>query len=428
MANRYIRVAGGNYNAAATWESSPGAADVVTVPGASDAAIGHATSGNLTITAAAAAQSIDLSAYVGTLVINSSQTWTVSGGVTLGAGMTWVATTGTIATGTAGTWTSNGITIPCAFSITAAVTITLADAMIVGGTFTCSATGSTTISGGFTLRCNGNVTLSGTLAAAAGAQFRFGGTGNWVGSSTGTRRLQMPTTIDTAGTLTLSANCRIGNGGSLTYVSGTIVATDDIYISGNTSLAVAGMTNASFTVDAVSTVTLTENWNAVQIGLGSNLTMAGSFTTTTTTLLFFATSTLARAGAWNITTLQVNAGAFTASLTGAFDQTLTNLRIFSGAAVALTSGRVLTVTTEIFMTAAGTASTATLRSVTGSSAITLDYQGGNAGNRIFRATFTDVNMATGQKLWNYHGQTLTRTNGIVNFTSPPVPRMYVASA
>lgn len=425
MADRYVRAAGGNYNAAGTWELTPGGGESVAVPTASDAVKTTASSGNLTITAAAAALSADFTSYVGTLVINASQTWTVSGSVTLGSGMTWTANTGTIATGTSGTWTFNGKMIPCAFSITAAVTITLGDSGEVDGAFSCTNTGTTTINGSsFTLRCDGNVTLSGTTAGTA--TLRFGGTGTWVGSSTTTRRLQMATVIDTAGTLTLGANPRIGNGTTLTYVAGTVTPTNAIQVNGNCTLAMAGVSGISYSVDGVSTITLSQDLDCNDFGVGSNTTVSGAFDVDATSVTHFATSTLTRARAWTIGTYIVGSG-FTGTIEGAFDQTVSELRVTSSGVFQMRSGQTLTVTSAVASGASnGTTLTSTIKSITASSAFTLDYQGGHAGNRVFRATFTDVNMATGQTLWNYHGQTLTRTNGIVNFTSPPVPRASAA--
>ena len=86
MANRYIRDAGGNYNAAGTWESSPGAADAVSVPGSADAVIATATSGNLTVTAGAATLSSLTLAGGATLSPGQSAQWTATAG--LGDGFT----------------------------------------------------------------------------------------------------------------------------------------------------------------------------------------------------------------------------------------------------------------------------------------------------------------------------------------------------
>lgn len=427
MADRYLRAGGPwNYNNAAAWELTPGGGESVAVPSATDAVKFTATSGNLTVTAAAAAQTIDFTNYVGTFVINASQTLTVSGSVTLAAGMTWTATTGTISTGTAGTWTFNGVKIPCAWTISGAVAITLADAAEVDGTFTCSNNGTTTLNGA--IRCNGSVSLQGTTAGTS--DLRFGGTGTWTGNNNSGRRVQKGIVIDTAGTLTLGSGIYIGNGTVLTYVAGTITASNAIQINGATTLDVdnAAMHGVSWSIGGTTTLTLSNPLTCNQFGVGSNTTMVGAHAVTCTTLLFFATATLTRVNSWTVGTLQVNSGSFTATLAGAFDQQVTDYYVFSGATVALTSGQTLTITGVMFKTGNGSTATATLRSVTASSPITLDYQGGEANSRIFRATFTDVNMAAGQTLWNYHGQTLTRTNGIRNFTRTPRPRAAAVAA
>lgn len=422
MATRTISVAGGNYNTVGAWDEGA-------VPTSSDDVVCRAdgTSGNLTITAAAAALSINLangSGYTGTLTINSGQTWTIAAGdITLGAGMIFNGP-GTLAFTTAKTITSNGVTFGCALSIptVSGFTITLADDMTVGGTFTQQATGNVlTINGAFTLRLNGSYTQSCPVAGSLTA-IRLGGTGTWTGSGSSGRQPRVPIIIDTAGTITFS-NPRIGQGTTLTYVAGTIV-NGTVVVNGNCTLDVnnVAMAGVSYSVDAVSTVTLSNPLTCNEFALGSNTTMSGAHAVTCTTLRWFATATLTRVNSWTVGTLVVNSGAFTASIAGAFDQTVGTLQIFSGGAAAMQSGQILTVTAGMFLTGNGATATATLRSITASSAFTLDYQGGDANSRIFRATFTDVNMATGQTLWNYHGQTLTRTNGIRNFTRTPKPR------
>lgn len=86
MATRTIAVAGGNWNTAATWVE-------VAVPTSADDVVATAVSGNLTIDAASACRSIDLTGYVGTLTHNAGFTLSVGdasgGALKFVAGMTY---------------------------------------------------------------------------------------------------------------------------------------------------------------------------------------------------------------------------------------------------------------------------------------------------------------------------------------------------
>jgi hypothetical protein len=71
MATRTISNTGGNWNATGTWVEGA-------VPTAADEVVATATSGNLTINAAAACRSINLTNYVGTITHNSAITLSIS--------------------------------------------------------------------------------------------------------------------------------------------------------------------------------------------------------------------------------------------------------------------------------------------------------------------------------------------------------------
>jgi hypothetical protein len=81
MATRTISNGGGNYNSIGSWVEGA-------VPTSSDNVVATATSGNLTITAAADALSVDLTGYVGTLTHNAF-TWSVVKNLNLATGMTY---------------------------------------------------------------------------------------------------------------------------------------------------------------------------------------------------------------------------------------------------------------------------------------------------------------------------------------------------
>jgi hypothetical protein len=137
MANRYIRAAGGNYNAAGTWELTAGGGETVAVPTASDDVIGTALSGQLTITATAVAQTVDLSAYTSTLTHNAFS-FGVSGNVTFGAGMTYTpAETAVLAFNAVGTLTTGG-KLMTRIQYSSNSTMTLADNLSFAAFKTCS--------------------------------------------------------------------------------------------------------------------------------------------------------------------------------------------------------------------------------------------------------------------------------------------------
>ena len=97
MANRYVRAAGGNSNAAGTWESTPGGGETVAVPTAADEVYLAAGSGQLTINAAMVCRRFDCSNYANTIT---------HGAYTLTIGDS-TAPTGRVAMVLAGTYTPN---------------------------------------------------------------------------------------------------------------------------------------------------------------------------------------------------------------------------------------------------------------------------------------------------------------------------------
>ena len=113
-ANKYARAVGGNWNTDATWSTTDGGGADTTKPTSSDDVFLTATSGNVTIDAAASAKSLTCTGYTGTLTHNSSTTLTVSGSITLSSGMTYSlasATTSAMAINATGSLTSSGKTI-----------------------------------------------------------------------------------------------------------------------------------------------------------------------------------------------------------------------------------------------------------------------------------------------------------------------------
>jgi hypothetical protein len=237
-ADRYIRNAGGNYNAAGTWELTPGGGESVAVPTASDDVKCTATSGNLTITAAGAVcKTIDLSSYTDTITINSGYTLTVSGNITLPGGVNGAyAGTGTLAIAATNTLTSNGITISGNLSFTVATTTTtLVGNVVVNGLLTIV---STTI----------NKTTTETITSAGGLMLaNASGAGTAEVILTGGSVFSFNTGSHMRHNLTISGNVTIGtatynqfcyNTGTFTYSSGTVSyydANTTVYCSANTT-------------------------------------------------------------------------------------------------------------------------------------------------------------------------------------------------
>lgn len=415
MANRYIRAAGGNYNAAGTWELTPGGGEAVAVPTSSDAVLAHATSGNLTVTAAAAAQSLSLTGYNGTLTINSGQTLTVSGTILLVSTMT-LAGTGTLAPNATANLTSAGKVIPWNVNVgNVTITLSFVDDWTITGAVTIG-NGSTQTLNGSTLYCGGSLTINGRCQGTTAIVLN--GTGTLTGSATASRFISNPVTINTAGTLTL-ASTSLNIGCVFTYVAGTIaLGTSTLYIGGSCTLSGAWPSLRAIDVLTSSTLTLTNPLTlTVQLRVGATLTMAGGQNVTVPTLshLGSVSGTLTRdAGVWTITAINVPS-SFSLTIGGATPQTVTDLTVNNGATLLFQSGQTLTVTGTLRGDTT-LLQPAEIRAITASSAMTLALAGATVES--CRMRYTDVTV-TGQTLWNYLGGTLTRVSGIQNFTTTP---------
>lgn len=128
MANRYVRTAGGNYSVAATWASTSGGTDTVTVPTSADDVFLDANSGQLTIDATSAAKSFNCTGYTGILT-HLSFLLTVAGSITFSATMTYVSNNSSVellAMNAIATLTTNGILLRN-FGINSGQTCTLGD-------------------------------------------------------------------------------------------------------------------------------------------------------------------------------------------------------------------------------------------------------------------------------------------------------------
>lgn len=210
--------AGGNYSVAATWSPA-------VVPTSEDNILCNASSGQLTIVATATITGIDFTLYTNTVTLNN--TFTNSGNVTLGSGMTWTTTAGTpiLSCNTTATLTSNTKTFPYALDLRGtSQTYTLADNWTVLSLTISSAVTSVTINGHILSLTTSFTTISGNLPLNGTTTLTFIGTGSWTGYAVVGCNL----TFNTAGTITLvggSGFVQYGGTGTMTWVSGTIVST-----------------------------------------------------------------------------------------------------------------------------------------------------------------------------------------------------------
>jgi hypothetical protein len=137
MADRYWRgLAADLWDATAgsKWAATSGGATGAAVPTAADDVFFDATSANCTISGSRVAKSINCTGYTGTLAGASTPALTISGSLTLVAGMT-LTYAGTTTFNATGTLTSAGKTLgPVAIS--GSSTLTLGDALTSSGTIT----------------------------------------------------------------------------------------------------------------------------------------------------------------------------------------------------------------------------------------------------------------------------------------------------
>lgn len=223
MATRTISAAGGNWNSVGTWDE--GATPVL---GDTVVCRGDGTSGPLTINVAAACTSINFTNYSNTLTVNN--TLSVSGAITLVAAMTITTTSGTplLQALVTGTLTSNGKAWPYAMTFAGtSQTYTLADNFQVNGTLTFAGATQITINGN-QLRCAGNLSVTNIVVGTT--TLVLNGTTDWSSTSS----IRVNTTINTAGTVTLTSNVQVFLC-TFTYTAGTFnPQTFNVFLGSNT--------------------------------------------------------------------------------------------------------------------------------------------------------------------------------------------------
>lgn len=274
-----------NFNATGTWQGSGVVIHNTTVN----------TAGTLTISGTVHYKTGTFTYTAGTVIVTGS-TLSIDGSSTFAGALTWnhwtVTVTSTITTNAlqtlSGTFTvNNGITATYAGSngVLSCANLTLGASSIlvipanatVTSTTTINASGSV-INGAFTLN-TGGLTMNGNLTGTL-ALINFNATGTWSGAGLVIHN----TTVNTAGTLTISGAVHYQTG-TFTYTAGTIVSTGStLSIDGSATLAGA-MTWNHWTVPNASTITInTLQTLAGTITLQSNIIFAGSAGWTANTL------------------------------------------------------------------------------------------------------------------------------------------------
>lgn len=203
MAIRTISNTGGNYNATGTWVEGA-------VPTSADDVVATATSGQLTVNVASAAQSFNFTNYTNTLTMNNA--WTVSGTgtQTFVAAMTIVGSSNISLTGTGATIVSNGKLIP---NLSFSGSKTIGDTLNV----TNISLNNTQVLTSNSINCSGNFT-SGISNISGTTTITLSGTGT---ISMG--NITNPITINSSGTLTGSTiGIGLGSNGTMSYIAGTL--------------------------------------------------------------------------------------------------------------------------------------------------------------------------------------------------------------
>jgi hypothetical protein len=224
MATRTISDVGGNFNSTATWVEG-------IVPTAADDVVATSSSGNLTVGAGSGfgyCKSLNLTGYVN--ILNITDTLLVSGDVTLGSQMTFI-----------GTWylninansnvTSNGIAIPyLTFSLDNMVVTLVDDMRISNGLFFQSGPPGVSLDiiiNNNNIYCDKNLNHAGFSRVSGTTNIIMSGTGSFIGDAYDS--ILNPIIINSpSGTITIVGQMSIG--GSLTYITGSIVMSGNTYL------------------------------------------------------------------------------------------------------------------------------------------------------------------------------------------------------
>lgn len=261
MALRYWVGGTANWdNTAGTkWSTTDGGAGGSAVPTSADDVFFTATSGanTITITATANAKTLTCTGFTGTLT--GSTTLTVAGNVTFVSTMT-LNYTGALTITATSNLTSGGKTLGGNLSITSGVSVTLIDNCIILGSLTSA--GTPVLLGGKTLTIGTSLTTS--ALTANNCNLTFNGTGtinNGISSTTACL-----ITINTSGTITIGSGLALSGVTSMTYLAGTVNhSTNTLTISGTGTYNVNGISFYNVSIGGVSTITLGQNLNVINL-------------------------------------------------------------------------------------------------------------------------------------------------------------------
>jgi len=323
MAERHFINGGVNllWSTTGNWSLTEGGAGGQAVPTAAEDVFFDAGSPDCTInTSTRACKTLTASAYTGTLTFD--QDLQVSGNITIGANMNFAgAATNELYMIAAGTWTTNGKTIPQDIMIGGFLsgTVTLADALTTSGLLSLTNATSTTFAGDFHITaatCNiaggqtvtivHDVTISGLTTIQTNASI-INGLFNWNtgGLTTGGGLSGTTTIVLTGGTWTctsaISSNVTIA--GDVT-VSGTI-----LYAAGGTptlTYSSGTITTTDSTLSIATACTLNTNgmnWNNISITAALTLTINSLLTATGTLTLPNAAVTFSGTAGFTVGTL-----------------------------------------------------------------------------------------------------------------------------
>jgi hypothetical protein len=385
----YACSGGGNWNGASVWTSiladEVGCTASTGNPVAGDTAILNSSSGSITLTAAAAAASLTMTGYTGTLAFGAYALTVTGGTVTLATGNTITASTGGITITGTETLTYGGQTFPGVLWLDASTVVTLNNG---GATslnsglckFSFSPQLQLTTTGD-TLTCSSGLNMINNAGTGTATIILTGGT--WSGGA----NVGNPLILN--GNVTVSSAVYLGTGTSLTYSSGTITTTGSILTcSGSCTLNTPGIIWPTFTNTSTSTTTL-----------GAPLTVVN--------FIFNSNSSETFSGAYDIyatnATLKLTSGNINETLVAGQTFHITNSLTFAGDV--------------------SNSYSIVFKSSTASSPAYINYTGTTANAVSVGMKFTDIYFSGSPlPLYNYGGVSgsLTRTSGITNVT----PQIY----
>ena len=356
-----------------------------------------------------------------TNTITFTQQLRVSGSITLANDAYTLTGAGPLRMIAAGTWTTNGKTIPIPVEIggTTTFTCTLADALTISSMLTLTNTTSTIFAGTFLITAD-DCTISGsqTITLVNDVQINNGtgisdacvlnGAFNWKtgglvvnGALTGTATIFFNGSASWQGSAALSNNVVINTAsgiaisGTVLYLAGTIT-----YVAGTVSTTGSTLSiGSSCTLDTAGIV-----WNNIILTAALTLTINSLLTATGTLTLPNAAVTFAGSSGFTVGTLT--------------NTTITATRIYT-----FTAARTYTVTTA-FTTVSAAAQTVRFTFTAASSCNFI--LGPGATQDVGFLDPTNLNSASGQTIFTYHGTITTSPNWISTYrtNSPWQPPVY----